>query len=101
MRLRARLGNVQTSVACRGDLVPAVVGRNAPAPLRTAANVLDLLEQLTAAVWADPFTRPTEKARAAGYLASVALKAIEARNLAARVEMLEAVLKLRPGGSAS
>ena len=31
-----------------------------------------------------------------GYLAGVALKAIEARDLAARVEMLETVLKLRP-----
>jgi len=31
-----------------------------------------------------------------GYLAGVALKAIEIRNLAARVDMLETVLKLRP-----
>jgi hypothetical protein len=100
MRLQARLGNLCNAVACRGDVVPLPAGQTAPPSLRTAANVLDLLEQLTAAVWADPFTRPTEKARAVGYLAGVALKAIEANNLAARVEMLEAVLKRRPGGSA-
>jgi hypothetical protein len=101
MRLQARLGNLCNAVGCRGDVIPLLAGQTAPPPLRTAANVLDLLEQLTAAVWADPFTRPAEKARAVGYLAGIALKAIEARNLAARVEMLEAVLKLRPGGSAS
>jgi len=56
---------------------------------------------MTAAVWADPFTRPAEKAGAVGYLAGVALKAIEVRNLAARVEMLETVLKLRPKASKS
>jgi hypothetical protein len=60
---------------------------------------LDLLEQLTAAVRADPWTGAVEKARAAGYLASVALKAIEVGNLAGRLELLEEVLKRRPRGN--
>jgi hypothetical protein len=37
-----------------------------------------------------------EKARAIGYLAGIALKAIDAGNLTARIEMLEAVLKHLP-----
>jgi hypothetical protein len=101
MKLQARLGNLCNAVVCRGDVIPLPAGQTAPPSLRTAANVLDLLEQLTAAVWADPFTRPAEKARTVGYLAGVALKAIDANNLAARVEMLEAVLKRRPEGSTS
>ena len=76
-------------------------GRQDVPSLRTATDILELLEQMTAAVWADLFTRPTEKARAVAHLAGVALKAIEIHNLAARVEMLEAVLKRRPGGSTS
>jgi hypothetical protein len=39
-----------------------------------------------------------EKARAVGYLAGLSLKAIEAGNLAARLEALEAALKLRGSG---
>src|SRR5713226_5341002 len=101
MKLQARLGNLCNAVVCRRDVIPLRGMKDSPPPLRTAANVLDLLEQLTAAVWADPFTRPAEKARVVGYLAGVALKAIDANNLAARVEMLEAVLKRRPEGRMS
>jgi hypothetical protein len=39
-----------------------------------------------------------EKARTIGYLAGITLKAIEAGNLAARIEMLEEVLKQRKEG---
>jgi hypothetical protein len=77
-----------------------VVSRPAAA-LRTPADVLRLLEEMTATVRADPFSRAADKARAVGYLAGVALKAIAAGNLAARVERLEAVLKQRPGGRAT
>jgi hypothetical protein len=101
MKLQVRLGNLRNAVVCRGGVTPLRGVPDAPPSLRTAADVLELLEEMTAAVWADPFTRPAEKARAVGYLAGVALKAIEIRNLAARVEMLEAVLKLRPEGRTS
>jgi hypothetical protein len=101
MKLQARLGNLHNAVVCRRDVIPLRGRQDSPLPLRTAANVLDLLEEMAATVLADPFIRPAEKARAVGYLAGVALKAIETNDLAARVEMLEAVLKRRPKGSTS
>jgi hypothetical protein len=67
--------------------------------LRTAADVLALLEEQAGAVRADERAGALEKARAVGFLASVALRAIEAGNLAARIEMLEAILKQRSGDS--
>jgi len=90
MKLQVRLGNLRNAVVCRGNVTPLRGVPDSPPSLRTAADIL------TAAVWADPFTRPAEKARAVGSLAGVALKAIEVRNLDARVEMLQTVLKLRP-----
>jgi hypothetical protein len=96
MKLQVRLGNLRNVIVCRAGVTPLHCVSDAPPSLRTAADVLELLEEITAAVRADPFTRPAEKARAVGYLAGVALKAIEVRNLAARVEMLETVLRLRP-----
>jgi hypothetical protein len=101
MRLRTRLGHLHHTVACRRDLLPLRAEQDAPQPLRTASDILDLLEQLTAAVQADPWTGAAEKARAAGYLAGVALKAIEVGNLANRIELLELVLKQRPAGSSA
>jgi hypothetical protein len=68
-----------------------------PFRLKTAADVLNLLEEQVEAVRAEPEAGTLEKARTVGYLAGVALKAIEAGNLAARIEMLEAVLKQRNG----
>src|SRR5262245_47122623 len=68
-----------------------------PFRLQTAADVLDLLEEQVAAVRADQEAGTLEKARTIGYLAGITLKAIEAGNLAARLEMLEAVLKGRNG----
>jgi aminoglycoside phosphotransferase (APT) family kinase protein len=68
-----------------------------PFRLQTAADVLALLEEQVQAVRADTEAGTLEKARTVGYLAGVALKAIEAGNLAARIEMLEAILKQRGG----
>jgi hypothetical protein len=68
-----------------------------PFRLQTAADVLDLLEEQVAAVRADQQAGALEKARTIGYLCGITLKAIEAGNLAARLEMLEAVLKQRNG----
>lgn len=66
-----------------------------PFRLKTAADVLALLRDQVAAVRDDPDAGTLERARCIGYLAGVALKAIEAGDLAARVEAVEAVLKAR------
>jgi hypothetical protein len=63
--------------------------------LKTAADVLALLEEQVSAVRADATAGTLEKARTLGYLATVSLKAIEAGDLAARLEALEAVLRSR------
>jgi hypothetical protein len=59
--------------------------------------VLRLVEEQVEAVRAEREAGTLEKARTIGYLAGVSLKAIEAGNLAARIEMLEIVLKQRNG----
>ena len=63
--------------------------------LRTAADVLDLLEEQVDAVVKDTESTALEKARCIGFLAGVTLRAIEAGDLAARLEAMEAVLKTR------
>jgi hypothetical protein len=69
-----------------------------PFRLKTAVDVLALLEEQVEAVRSEE-AGALEKARVIGYLAGVSLKAIEAGNLAARIEMLEMVLKNRNGGA--
>jgi hypothetical protein len=66
--------------------------------LQTAQDVIDLLEEQVQAVRADTGTGPLEKARTLAYLAGIARRAIETGTLAARIEMLEAILKHRQGG---
>jgi hypothetical protein len=63
--------------------------------LRTAADVLDLLEEQVDAVVKDADSTALEKARCIGFLCGVTLRAIEAGDLAARLEALEGVLKAR------
>jgi hypothetical protein len=63
--------------------------------LKTAADVLALLEEQVTAVRAAPGAGPLEKARTVGFLARVALRAIEAGDMAVRLEAVEAVLKAR------
>ena len=70
-----------------------------PFRLKAAADVLKLLEEQVAAVRGEPNAGTLEKARCVGYLAGVALKAIEAGDLAARLEAVEAVLKARRAAS--
>lgn len=70
-----------------------------PFRLKTAADALALIEEQVNAVRLDTTANVLEKARTMGYLASVALKAIEAGNIAARIEMLETVLKQRKAAS--
>jgi hypothetical protein len=66
-----------------------------PRRLQTIQDVVDLLEEQVEAIRAAPWSPTIVKARALAHLAGVARKAIEAGTLAARVEMLEAVLKQR------
>lgn len=66
-----------------------------PLRLRTPDDVLRALEESLNAVRADLVAGPQVKGRTVAYLLSVGLKAIEVGTLAARVEMLETVLKQR------
>ncbi len=66
-----------------------------PFRLKTAADVIGLIEEQVGAVRAEPLATTLEKARTIGFLAGVALRAIEAGDMAARLEALEAVLKAR------
>src|SRR5688500_1001456 len=66
-----------------------------PLPLDNPADVLAVVAEQVTAVRADPLAAPAEQARNLGFLSSVALRAFEARDLAARLEAVERVLKLR------
>ena len=70
----------------------------APFRLRTAHDVLALLGEQVQAVRAEQDAGTLEKARVIGYLAAIALGAIEAGDLAARLEAVEVVLKGRRAG---
>jgi starvation-inducible outer membrane lipoprotein len=76
-------------------------GNAAPPPkrLQTAQDVMDLIQEQVEAVRAEPRAGALEKARIIGQLAGVARKAIETGELAARLEILEAVLKERSGAT--
>ena len=65
-----------------------------PRQLQTAQDVIDLLQEQVEAIRAEPGAGTVEKARAIGYVAGIALKAIETGALAARLDKLEAGLKL-------
>jgi hypothetical protein len=60
--------------------------------------VLALIEEQVGAIRGDDTLTTVERARTVGYLAGVALRAIEAGDLAARIEAVEAVLKARRAG---
>jgi hypothetical protein len=64
-------------------------------PLQTVQDVIDLLEEQVEAIRAAPWADTITKARALGYLAGLARKAIEVGTLAERLEVLETVLKQR------
>src|SRR5919202_7054467 len=66
-----------------------------PFRLKTARDVLALIEEQVNAVREEPETGTLEKARAVGYLAGIALKAVEVADLSGRVEALEQVLRKR------
>ncbi|MBS4032638.1 MAG: hypothetical protein KGZ63_14650 [Clostridiales bacterium] len=81
-----RAGNSQTP--CQ-TLLPL------PFKLKTARDILSLLEEQVNAVREDREAGTLEKARCIGYLAGYALKAVEVADLEARVISLESVLKER------
>ena len=66
-----------------------------PVPLEQPADVLAVLAEQVNAVRADAGSDPNERARTLGVLAGLALRAMEGRDLAARLEAVERVLKLR------
>lgn len=75
-------------------------GETGPQPfrLRRVRDLLTLLEEQIKAVRSDPDAGPLEKARTVGQLVGITLKAMEAADLAARVDALEAILKRRKVG---
>jgi hypothetical protein len=64
--------------------------------IATARDVLGVIEGQVAAVLGDGELGTPERARTAATLCGVALRAIEAADLAARVESLERALEARP-----
>jgi hypothetical protein len=67
----------------------------APVPLEQPEDVLAVLAEQVNAVRAGAASEPNERARTLGFLAGLALRAMEGRDLAARLEAVERVLKLR------
>ena len=82
------------------ERAPAVLVQLEPLPFGTPADVLAVIGEQVNAVRTDVFAEPQEKARTLGMLASVALRCIEAKDLAARLEAVEHVLKLRKDAQA-
>src|SRR6478672_2696429 len=87
--------NLVRRVQSLEERAPAVFVAPEPLPVATPADVLAVIEEQINAVRADVFAEPQEKARTLGMLSSVALRCIEAKDLAARLEAVERVLKLR------
>ena len=67
----------------------------ARSPVRTPADVVELLAAEVEAVRRDARIDPVEKARTIGLLAAVALRAMDAAASEGRLEAIERVLKLR------
>ena len=63
--------------------------------LKTARDVLELIVEQVNAVRAEAEAGTLEKARCLGYLATIALRAVEVAELADRVDALERALKDR------
>ena len=63
--------------------------------LETAQSILELLAEQVQAVRIDKESGVLEKARCVGYLAAIALKAIENAGVEARLAALEQILKVR------
>src|SRR5687767_6333773 len=88
MNLAKRIENLEARPLLR--VVPAE-----PISLDHPADVLALIEEQVNVVRSDARAEPTERARTLGFLASLAMRAMESRDLSARLEAVERVLKLR------
>ena len=71
------------------------VASTVPLPLDVPADVLELLAEQVNALRADASIDAAERARTVGALGGLALRAMDARDILARVEAVERVLKLR------
>lgn len=78
-----------------GFLTPAQTPVPPQFRLKTAQDVIDLLGEQVNAVRGDEGLSTAERARTIGYLAGIALRAIEAGDLAGRLEALERILAAR------
>jgi CII-binding regulator of phage lambda lysogenization HflD len=76
-------------------LTPAQVSIPLEFKLKTAQDILRLLSSEISAVKEDQEAGTLEKARVIGYLASIALRAVETSELEARVEALERIFEAR------
>jgi hypothetical protein len=94
--LKRRIRRLETLIECTDACEK---GPDGPAlrRLQTVQDVIDLLEEQVEALRAHRWAGAVQKARAIGYLAGIARKAIESGKLADRMEILEAVLKQRKG----
>jgi hypothetical protein len=93
MHLPRRLERIE---ARAGELLPVrAVPISEPITLDTPADVLALIAEQVNAVRSDRTADPLDQARTLGFLATVALRTMEARDLSARLEAVERVLKLR------
>jgi hypothetical protein len=87
---------VERIEARAGELLRVRAVRAAkPIALDMPADVLALIAEQVNAVRADRDADPLDQARTLGFLATVALRTMEARDLSARLEAVERVLKLR------
>jgi hypothetical protein len=88
--LRHRVRRLETLVEqtdARGQLPPR--------RLQSAQDVIDLLEEQVEALRAERHSGVVSRARAIGYLAGLARRAIETGTLADRLAMLDLVLRQR------
>jgi hypothetical protein len=72
-----------------------LASQEAPQCLQTIQDVIALIEEQVEAIRAEPSAGTVEKARTIAHLTRIAARAIETGKLAARLEMLELVLKGR------
>jgi hypothetical protein len=82
-------------------LVNRLEGPETPPPrrLQTAKDVIDLLQEQVETLRAERWAGAVQKARAIGYLAGLARKAIETCTLADRLEALDTILRQRKEGN--